>query len=392
MKFFYVFCVFLFFASGLHAEEAPMTFRTAWNGGNYSGAIWIAAEGRITSTTPDDFKKFLEKEVIENYQIVLNSSGGDVEAALRLGALIRQSEFDVAIGRTVPLDVEHIAKWGVGWLPKGENIEEDDLNPDWEGIARDGKCLSSCLWAFLGGVERFANSDDIAVERGIVPDVFDRAMLEHMTTLEIEPSLMKALMKLGEGEVYFFNDDELGQYKIRWHPGEFMPWKIEAYESHGVVASSETRDGKTTAMLFCNAKNAKFQINITDYIDIERHFEIHKSEASPDDTAETYMMRSFTEIHDGTNSVEIFGIKFPQDSFQLVWSEGISILSIDIKDPKALSFRPEHLSLDPSTAGVYNSFFQGFTAQRLDVLGDGMEGLNSEGLQQAANIAFKNCL
>jgi len=101
-------CLFLLSSIGLHAEEPPMIFKQGYDGGNYFGASWISAEGEIVASSPDDFEKFYVQFHAEHgfypgdNQIFLHSSGGDREAALRLGEKIRQLKFTTRIGRTIP--------------------------------------------------------------------------------------------------------------------------------------------------------------------------------------------------------------------------------------------------------------------------------------------------
>ncbi|MBC8037178.1 MAG: hypothetical protein H7X89_08175 [Rhizobiales bacterium] len=61
---------------------------------------WIAAEGRITAQTPAVFKKALKLAGKKRLPVIVNSPGGDVDAALAIGTMIRARKLDVAVGWT----------------------------------------------------------------------------------------------------------------------------------------------------------------------------------------------------------------------------------------------------------------------------------------------------
>ena len=102
----------------------PMQFRTAGTGGNCSSGVWIDATGEINADTPSRFQKFVESEKGTNggmpqFTVELNSPGGDIGAAMQLGALIRK------LG--LPTDV-------------AATIEVPDQQYHFQGIA-DGLCV-----------------------------------------------------------------------------------------------------------------------------------------------------------------------------------------------------------------------------------------------------------
>ncbi len=62
---------------------------------------WISAQGRITANTPAVFKKALKLAGKKRLPVIITSPGGDVDAALAVGNLIRARKLDVAVGWTV---------------------------------------------------------------------------------------------------------------------------------------------------------------------------------------------------------------------------------------------------------------------------------------------------
>src|SRR3954452_8256466 len=67
----------------------PMQFFSAGDTGSCNGCSWIPAEGNIQRDTPEVFRRFLAQGK-DAYDIVFNSPGGDLNAAMKLGEIIRE--------------------------------------------------------------------------------------------------------------------------------------------------------------------------------------------------------------------------------------------------------------------------------------------------------------
>ena len=61
---------------------------------------WISAQGTIEAGTPALLKRALKKLGGRKLPIVVDSPGGNVDAALALGRMIRKSKLDIAVGKT----------------------------------------------------------------------------------------------------------------------------------------------------------------------------------------------------------------------------------------------------------------------------------------------------
>lgn len=82
-------------------EERPMNFALVRNGTCKEICIqWISAEGKITADTPKRFKKLLKSLNGRKLPVVFQSGGGDVDAALSVGRMIRAAGLETAVGRT----------------------------------------------------------------------------------------------------------------------------------------------------------------------------------------------------------------------------------------------------------------------------------------------------
>ena len=61
---------------------------------------WIMAEGEITTATPGVFRKALKQLGKRKLPVIIRSPGGQVNAALEIGRMIRKAKLDVAVGWT----------------------------------------------------------------------------------------------------------------------------------------------------------------------------------------------------------------------------------------------------------------------------------------------------
>ncbi|MGE0238712.1 MAG: hypothetical protein AB7F09_28780 [Parvibaculaceae bacterium] len=109
---------------------------------------WISAEGQITAKTPAVFRKALAKAKSMRLPIVISSTGGDVDAALAIGKMIRQRGLDVVVGWTYFADCAPYQKDCK--LPKAQK-------GTYRGIAlsHQGYCLSACSFVLASGEKRF---------------------------------------------------------------------------------------------------------------------------------------------------------------------------------------------------------------------------------------------
>ena len=62
---------------------------------------WVSAEGTIEAGTPSLFKRTLKALKGRQLPVVVNSPGGNVDAAVTLGQMIRKNKLDIAVGTTV---------------------------------------------------------------------------------------------------------------------------------------------------------------------------------------------------------------------------------------------------------------------------------------------------
>jgi hypothetical protein len=113
--------------------QGAMRFSWGTNGGNCGQpCVWIAAEGEIVADTPAEFQRFINFGLQPGALVFLNSPGGSVTAAMELGRQLRRNSALVAVGKN----------------------ERDPLSRTYQRIVPGG-CLSACVFAFMGGAQRF---------------------------------------------------------------------------------------------------------------------------------------------------------------------------------------------------------------------------------------------
>jgi len=108
---------------------------------------WISAEGTIDAGTPTLLKRLLKTLGGRQLPIVVNSPGGNVDAALQLGRIVRKNKLDIAVG---------ITEFS-GCSPAMKNCRDNDgKGQPYSGLAYDSgaMCNSACPLMFAGGIRR----------------------------------------------------------------------------------------------------------------------------------------------------------------------------------------------------------------------------------------------
>jgi hypothetical protein len=137
-------------ASPALAGAAPATparpFLARMNGPCPKKCLWIAVQGAIDKVTLESFETIVSTLGSAKPPVFFNSVGGDVGSAVRLGERIRELGLDTAIAAT------RVDQRDIGIL--GES-PEDALRAN-VVVSDRGFCASACVFAFAGGVRRYA--------------------------------------------------------------------------------------------------------------------------------------------------------------------------------------------------------------------------------------------
>ncbi len=113
-------------------------------------AEWIAAQGQIDETTPEEFRRVLARLGPRKLPILIDSVGGEVDAALTIGRMIRAKGMDIVVTRTVlepciaaPIQCQALRARGF-----------ETGRPQ----ARISRCASACAFVLAGGVRRYVGA------------------------------------------------------------------------------------------------------------------------------------------------------------------------------------------------------------------------------------------
>lgn len=133
-------------------NDPPMTahvVRSAMPGCEPNCPQWIALDGRLTAQSPGVFRKALKLAGKKRFPVIIMSPGGDVDAALAIGKMIRQRKLDVAVGWT------HYS----GCTPREKACKLlKENNNVYRGLAfaYGGYCMSACPFILASGQRRLA--------------------------------------------------------------------------------------------------------------------------------------------------------------------------------------------------------------------------------------------
>ena len=131
---------------------------------------WVSAEGTIVASTADTLRQTLDKIGGRRLPMVINSPGGDLQAALAAGRLIRERGLDVAVARTDFLDCD----------PGMAGCDATDGPHGGLTIDAGAQCDAACAVMIAGGVRRFVGADAHFLVHSMGMEEKVRAYLDEM--------------------------------------------------------------------------------------------------------------------------------------------------------------------------------------------------------------------
>lgn len=233
----------------------PMSFRSSSSGGNCNGCEWVAAQGEITVDTPQRFKEYLvEHQYTEN--IILDSDGGDLEAAIELGVLFRELSATTLIGETVK-ETE-------------EGFEHFDKT-------LPGVCAHACAYAFMGGRNRIVEPDsrlglyqfyslfDGEIDTAVIEEVAGTSLI-HMLQMEVDPRAISVAPLTRIAPIHWFSREELSLFNLDTSIERTDPWKLEPYLDGLVLTTIKhvSRRRSVAITLFCRQKDKAWRLLLSE--------------------------------------------------------------------------------------------------------------------------------
>lgn len=185
------------------------------------GYFYINATGKIKAGDDKKFGDFLTRTTPPPRLVVyINSSGGDVEAAIGIGRLIRDHWFSTSVGSymlsnlptTVPL------------------VHRDSVK---------GQCMSAATLAFLGGRLRFLpdasvfgvhqfSLKDPSPENAKLSQQLSAKIAVFVNEMGISPEFMEMSTKVTSDEIYEASSEELVAMKVTTGGQTETDWSVQA--------------------------------------------------------------------------------------------------------------------------------------------------------------------
>jgi hypothetical protein len=113
---------------------------------------WIAADGDITDETPAKLERLLANPNYRKFPILVNSAGGRIYAAMKMGRLIRKYKMNIGVSQSVGIGC------GLRTTCITLGTKNDKINVGYL-ITSQSYCNSACTIFLLGGVVRIGGND-----------------------------------------------------------------------------------------------------------------------------------------------------------------------------------------------------------------------------------------
>ena len=114
---------------------------------------WIAAQGRIMPDTDKKLSAILSTPANRKLPLMLNSYGGDIDAALRMGSTLRRYKMTTSVGWTHFDGCSPFMHFDTPCKPDGINNTYAAIADEW-----GAKCYSACPLILMGGSKRIVNA------------------------------------------------------------------------------------------------------------------------------------------------------------------------------------------------------------------------------------------
>lgn len=194
---------------------------------------WISAEGKIDKTTLGVFRRVLKSLGVRKLPIFISSGGGDVDAAIEIGRLVRSKGLDVAVTKTAfapdaaPPPKENRS---------GQNERSGAAPSHIRGWAqsREAFCASACTLILAAGQRRFvAHAAHVGVHEIIIPaqTVTQRVRYYQIQTLRRGDRIISR-------QKVFVDEKKIARHISRSKPSADVYRKVREF----LIQMGETRD------------------------------------------------------------------------------------------------------------------------------------------------------
>ena len=205
--------------------------------------FWVEARGEFTQNADKDLVAFLKANRQFPYSVIrFHSGGGNVQATIRMGILLRDKQFDT----------------------------------------ETNFCASACLYAFLGGVKRSTVGENprVGIHRFYRSQAASNPTVKQFTGVDMDSTqqLMAGLLfyahrmgvdlrlialsiDAGPSEMRWLEKGELELLRVTYEPDRWADWRlVTPPNSQGVIAISETQDKSKSMQLVCSQGRLLFSV------------------------------------------------------------------------------------------------------------------------------------
>jgi ATP-dependent protease ClpP protease subunit len=218
-----------------------MTFSVDKRDGKEDYCNWNLS-GEIKKDDPSLADQLFKRDLIKckqrnrdyiNLYVDLNSNGGDVDAAMAIGRLLR--------------------KYGVRTV-----------------VRRGSKCLSSCVFLLMAGLERWVISDEVGVHRPFFTDLNSQTDINeiknmrlkgierirtYLTEMDIPTSLLDLMMTTPPNEIKYLNLEERKNFGLYGADPSWDEKRNAILASYYGLTSSEYRKLNAIASQTCKNRD-----------------------------------------------------------------------------------------------------------------------------------------
>lgn len=201
--------------------------------GNASETCFIIVEGQIEAGLTDQLRAFIGNGR-DARRVVLNSPGGNLGEALKLGRYLREADLDTSIGSSAAMTRD----------------ADGRLAPMTLAAAGPGRCESACAYAFMGGVRRALREDDVlGLHRFHAPgqtidgdsaQQLSGMLISYMVEMGIDARIFTLASLQGSDQMHHVTVTEAEAYDVTT-PFGYAPVFLEPYKD-GLIASAKRLD------------------------------------------------------------------------------------------------------------------------------------------------------
>lgn len=188
------------------AVAQEMSFRVVTDRAGCGTCIWVQASGEIASTSATSLKSFLQANPFVSV-LQIDSTGGNLGAALEMGELVRSRNLAVVVG--------------------GASLRRNSLG-DQIATRVAGQCMSACVYVLAGGQPRSQVLDSVVgvhqfyggtsgVSGEVALDTGQRvsgALIEYLTRMGVSASIITAASSARPDEIYILSNTEKLRFKL----------------------------------------------------------------------------------------------------------------------------------------------------------------------------------